>query len=437
MSDASSSSDSPEQSASRSPHYSTSQTLQDGRLSFNINISLEPGPVYRFFDGNQERQGNGNEADAQRDHAGEKPNQDGSADKSNSGDDQNPKEGTPRKPLYKRPAVVGIALLVLLILICLAIVWWRHAQTHASTDDAFIDGEVSTIAPQVSGRVVKLHVTDNQHVDAGQPLFDLDASQYQVKVDQAEAQLANAKSQLAQARSQVGMQQAKAKQATAATRQVDVALGKAKQDLERYRHVNPDAVSRQQVDAAVANVRTLRAQRDASRQNRQAAQAQVEAARAQVETAQASIKVAQANLDAARLQLSYTHVAAPIAGRVTRRTVDLGNFATAGQALLSIVSDDLWVTANYKETALSRMKRGQEVEIDIDAYPDITFHGKVDSVQSGTGSYFSMLPAENATGNYVKVVQRVPVKIVFTDDRIKDYLLAPGMSVVPDVQFPH
>jgi membrane fusion protein (multidrug efflux system) len=160
----------------------------------------------------------------------------------------------------------------------------------------------------------------------------------------------------------------------------------------------------------------------------------VQAAQAQVQATEAAVKQAQASTDAARLQLSYCTIIAPVAGTVTHRTVDAGNYVSAGQPLFALVQDSRWVTANFKETQLADMHPGQEVSIGIDAVPSVTFHGRIDSFQTGTGAVFSTLPAENATGNYVKIVQRVPVKIVFEDDRVKDYPIAPGMSVVPRVR---
>ncbi len=164
------------------------------------------------------------------------------------------------------------------------------------------------------------------------------------------------------------------------------------------------------------------------------AQAQVRAAQAQVLAAQASLQQAAANTQTAELQLSYCTIVAPVAGIVTHRTVSAGNYVNAGQALFALVQDDRWVTANFKETQLAAIRPGQDVDLVIDAVPSITFHGKVDSFQAGTGTAFSVLPAENATGNYVKIVQRLPVKIVFDDPRLKDYPLAPGMSVTPSVR---
>ncbi len=356
--------------------------------------------------------------------------------KDDKGKDDKGKDGKPKKPLYKRPGVVAIALLVLLALIIAAIVFWRHSEHHETTDDAFIDGYTSQVAAQAAGRVLKLYVTDNQHVAAGQPLVDIDARDVEARLAQARGQLAASEGQYEQAQAQVPVQRANAAEADANVRQAEADLVKATQDLERYRIVNPDAVPRQQVDQAVSAERQARAKRDAARSTARAAHAQIESALAQVRAGKAQVEAGQANVEAASLQGSYTHVVAPIAGRIARRTVDTGNVINVGQPLMAIVSDELWVTANYKETQLTDMKPGQSVEIVADAYPDVKFRGHVDSIQRATGQYFSMLPAENATGNYVKVVQRVPVKIVFDDDRIRDYVIGPGMSVTPDVTLP-
>ena len=369
---------------------------------------------------------------------------DGDSDKDGEGDkkdgdkkegDKDDKKGDDGKPpLYKRPLVVGLVLALVLVLLIAGILFWRHSRTHESTDDAFVDGQTSQIAAQTSGRVTRLYVTDNQVVKAGEPLLDIDARDSDARIAEARAQLVNAESQVDQATAQVAVRRAAAAEADATARQSQAELDKAAQDLARYRLVDPDAVAGQQVDAAESQARSARAQLDASRMNARSAHAQVEAAMAQVRTAQAGIESARANVTSADVQSSYTHVVAPFAGRVTRRTVDVGNVVANGQALLAVVSESLWVTANYKETQLTRMQPGQPVEIQVDAFPDLKLHGHVDSIAKGTGSYFSTLPAENATGNYVKVVQRVPVKIVFDDDRIRNYPIGPGMSVTPNVE---
>ena len=357
-------------------------------------------------------------------------------DKKDDDKDDDKKDDKNKKPLYKRPFVVAGVLLLLLVLIIAAIVFWRHAQHHETTDDAFIDGYTSQVAAQVGGRVQKLYIVDNQHVNAGDPLVDIDSRDNDVKVAQARGQLAQTEGQYEEAQAQVAVRRASVAEADANVRQAEADLMKATQDLGRYRVVNPDAVARQQVDAAVQAERTARAKRDAMVMSARSARAQVEATLAQVRSGRAQVAASQANVDASSLQASYTHVVAPISGRIARRTVDTGNVINNGQALMAVVSDTLWVIANYKETQLTDMKPGQSVEVTIDAYPDVTFRAHVDSIQRATGQYFSMLPAENATGNYVKVVQRVPVKIVFDDDAITRYVVGPGMSVTPNVTLP-
>lgn len=341
-----------------------------------------------------------------------------------------------KPPLYKRPLIVGGALLVVLLLILVAIIFWRHSKSHETTDDAFIDGQVIQLAAQTTGRVQKVYVTDNQLVEAGDPLVDIDARDNDTRIAQSRAQLATAEGQVEQADAQVGVQRANAAQADASIGENEAQLTKAVQDLARYRAVDPDAVPRQQVDAATAQERTARSQLNAARLAARAAHAQIDTALAQVRSGKAQVEAARANLASAQVQTSYTHVTAPVRGRVSKRSVEPGNVISNGQALMAIVSEALWITANYKETQLTYMKPGLKVEISVDAFPDLIFHGHVDSIQRGTGSYFSMLPAENATGNYVKVVQRVPVKIVFDDDAYRKYAIGPGMSVKPDVSLP-
>lgn len=348
-------------------------------------------------------------------------------------DKEDDKHKDEKPALYKRPGIVALALLVLLLLIIGGIVFWRYSRRHETTDDAFIDGFTSQMAAQTSGRVVKLYVIDNQHVNQGQPLLDIDSRDSDARQAQARGQLAAAKSQYEQASAQVFVSTANAEQAKASVRDAEATWRKAGEDLDRYRRVDPDAVPKQEVDAAVSSERSARAKLDAAQMSARSAQAKIRAAQASSEAAQSQIESAQANVDAAELQSSYTHVVAPIAGRVARRTVDVGNVISTGQALLALVSDSLWVTANYKETQLTYMRVGQPVKLIVDAYPKITFAGRVDSIQNATGAYFSSLPAENATGNYVKVVQRVPVKITFADEDYKRYDIGPGMSVRPDV----
>jgi membrane fusion protein, multidrug efflux system len=340
---------------------------------------------------------------------------------------------TAKRGGLKRTLGLGIGALLILAMIVCGFVYWLDARHFETTDDAFVDSYTTQMAPRVAGQVTKLLFADNDHVSAGQTLLLVDPSDYQAKLDQAKAQQASAEATLTQARAQVAVQQANVDQVTANVRVADADLLQARQDYDRYQTIAAGAVSRQQIEAATATFHSAQAKLDASRQMVGGAQAQVRAAQAQVLAAQASLQQAAANTQTAELQLSYCTIVAPVAGIVTHRTVSAGNYVNAGQALFALVQDDRWVTANFKETQLTDVRPGQDVDLVIDAVPSIKFHGKVDSFQAGTGTAFSVLPAENATGNYVKIVQRLPVKIIFDDQRLKDYKLAPGMSVTPSV----
>lgn len=320
------------------------------------------------------------------------------------------------------------------LLIGAGVTYWLQSRNWESTDDAQVDAYTTQMGSQAAGRVTELLFTDNQHVSQGQVLLRIDPREYQAKLEQARAQSANAHAQLEQARAQVIMQQANVEQAEANVLVADADLTQAQQDFNRYRGIDPHAVTRQQIDSATATFRGAQAKLTAARQSVNMARAQVQSAEAQVLGAQSSIQQADANVDTVELQLSYCTIRAPVAGTIGNRTVSLGNYVSVGQPLFALVQDGRWVTANFKETQLARMRPGQPAEITIDAVPGETFHGRVESFQPGTGSAFSVLPAENATGNYVKIVQRVPVKLVFDDPGKGDHQLSPGMSVVPSIR---
>jgi membrane fusion protein (multidrug efflux system) len=339
-------------------------------------------------------------------------------------------------PAWRRVLTLGA---VIAVLGGLAAFGWNAYQSsllYESTDDAFIDGHVSTVAAQVSGRVLRLDVADNQVVHAGQVLAEIDPRDLQVALAEARAKRANAAAQVAQMQAQIALQQANIDQAVANARVTDADLTMAQQDLRRFRTIDPAAITRQQFDSASATESSAAAKRDASQQAVTAARAQLAAAQAQLAAAQAQVQAEDADVANAELQLSYATITAPVAGTVTRRSVEVGNYITPGMALLAIVPSDVWVTANFKETQTGRLHPGQKVYIQVDQYPSLTFHGHVDSFQNGTGAVFSSLPAENATGNFVKVVQRVPVKILFDGmpaNVPSDVRLSPGLSVVPRV----
>jgi membrane fusion protein (multidrug efflux system) len=310
---------------------------------------------------------------------------------------------------------------------------WLQNRGIESTDDAYIDAHISQVAAQIAGRVIAVPVQDNQVVAAGDELLRIDPRDAQVKLDQALAQQAQAAAQRDQTRATLNVREADLAQAAANVRVAQADLVQAQQDYGRYRAINPRAITRQLLDSSTATLRGAEAKLEANRQSAAGMRAQLVAMAAQVKASEAALQSADADVANARLQLSYTHILAPAPGRVTRRTVEVGNYVNPGQALLSIVQPGMWVTANFKETQLGQIRPGQKAKIHVDAFPDANLDGHVESLQAGTGSIFSALPAENATGNYVKIVQRLPVKIVFDGDAAQRLPLAPGMSVAPRV----
>ena len=338
-------------------------------------------------------------------------------------------------PVRRKRVLILVAVTVLAAAALGVGVPWLIAAAHVeSTDDAFIDADVVRAAPQVAGRVLAVDVDDNQLVHRGQPLVRIDPRDYQVKVQDAKAGLAEAQGKLDQAKAQLAVTAADADQAEAQVEVAQANATNAAEDLHRYTTLEARAISQQMKDAATATARGTAAALTAARRRAASARAQVEFARTQITTAAAAADTAQAQLDQANLNLSYTELTAAIDGRVTRKSVQPGNYVQVGQQVMALVPANVYVTANFKETQLERMRQGQPVDVAVDAYPHHAFHGHVDSLQAGTGAAFSLLPPENATGNFVKVVQRVPVKIRLDDKPDPDYLLAPGMSVEPDVR---
>jgi membrane fusion protein (multidrug efflux system) len=339
------------------------------------------------------------------------------------------------KPASKAKRVILVILGVVAVgALCAAGAWyWLQSRQFETTDDAFVDGFQSKVASRVSGQVTALLVGDNDAVKAGQPLFDLDPRDFEVSLSQAQASAANAAAQAAQARADLRAMQANLEQDMAQVRVAEADGTQARQDLARYQASSAAAISRQQFDQSKATAQSTNAKLDSAQQAVRARQAQLSSQQAKIDAADASYRQTLETVKNAQLQLSYTHVTAPVAGRITQRSVNVGNYVTPGQALLAVVPDNLWVTANYKEIQLTNMRVGQPVSVTVDAYPGKPLRAHVASLQRGTGAFFSTLPAENATGNYVKVVQRVPVKIVFDGGDWRNLPLAPGMSVVPRV----
>ncbi|MDR3421857.1 MAG: HlyD family secretion protein [Xanthobacteraceae bacterium] len=318
----------------------------------------------------------------------------------------------------RRRSVLVVTALIIAAIVAI-VVWWVNASGYETTDDAFIDARTVSISAQVGAAIVDVPVTDNQLVEPGTVLVRLDDRDYTAQVDQGKASIVNIDAQIV-------AQQARIEQAEKQSAEAEANLTFAQQQEARYTDlVSKGAVTVEQAQQYASGLRQAQANYSAARANAIATQKQLPVLRAQREQAAAQLELAEANL-------SRTLVTAPEAGRVARLTAAKGNYAAVGQALMMFVPRQVWVTANFKETQLSTVRPGASVDITIDAFPGRKFKGHVDSIQAGSGTAFSLLPSENATGNYVKIVQRVPVKIVF--DEPPDVMLGPGMSAVPIVR---
>lgn len=341
-----------------------------------------------------------------------------------------------KAPLYKRPAVIIVGSVLVVVGLIVAVLFWLHERHYVSTTDAYIDGNVTQISARISAPVVALHVNDNQTVHQGDLVIELDPADIDVALAQARAQVVSAEGNLARARAQIDTARASAIEAQAGMDAAGVQFENASRDLSRYEQVDPGARSKEQLDNERTAEENARAQLEQAQARKTSARADITAATAAVKAAEGELQTSEANEKRAEISRSYCNIYAPVTGRVTERTVEVGNYVAPGQALFLLVDPNVWVTANFKETKLTHMKPGQPVTISVDAYPGRKWRGHVDSIQAGSGSRFSVLPAENATGNFVKIVQRVPVKIVFnhganTNDAD---LLAPGLSVEPRVK---
>ena len=338
----------------------------------------------------------------------------------------------PAPPDNRRWLLLG--LLAAIVLLAIAAYFLLPGLYEKQTDDAYVDAHLVTVIPKVPAYVQTLHVNDNSKVTAGDLLVELDPRDYLVQVDVARANVSAAAGKLEEARNQVAVADANIGQQKA---ELDVARANAKlagANLARLQSVSDvRAVSSERVDEGKAAADGTRASVTAAQVKVDALQAQATLARAQVKTAEASVAQANATLEQAMLNLSYTKIYATESGSVANKSVEKGNFVQPGQTLLSVVPDKLYVTANYKETQLTHVRPGQQVTIFVDAFPDLRLRGHVDSIQRGTGSHFALLPPENATGNFVKVVQRVPVKIELDNPGEALKLISPGMSVETEI----
>jgi membrane fusion protein, multidrug efflux system len=341
----------------------------------------------------------------------------------------------PSKGVRKgRPVVYPIGALLLAAALGGGYVYLDAAEHFQSTDDAFIAARQSSLAPKVSGYITAVPVTDNQHAAAGDVIARIDDRDYRTALDQAEAQVAAAQASIENVDAQLQVQQAQISANQAQVDQAQAALVFAEQQNARYQELaQKGSGSIQNAQQYSSQLRQQQAALASAQATLRLSQRQIEALKAQRNSAVASLAQAKAQRDQAQLNLSYTTVTAAQPGRVVNLSAAVGQYAQPGTNLTMFVPDQIWVTANFKEIQLDHMRPGEPVTLAIDAYPERALRGHVDSVQPGSGTAFSLLPAQNATGNYVKIVQRVPVKIVM-DDPPTDIALGPGMSMVPTVR---
>lgn len=362
-------------------------------------------------------------------------------DQGGSGEQQGDGAAEEKPSLFKKPLFWVIVIAVVAVIAIGGTLYYLHARQFESTDDAFVDAHIVRIASQEAGQLVMVADVDNRHVDAGRLLAVVQPSGPEAQLAESRANVVQAEAQVQQALAQVAAAIASRNQAAQAARAPLATATKAAQDLTRYeqlRRLDPNAVAGQQLDQARATARSTAADAASARQQVDAAAAQVTVAARQVRAAEAVVTARKAAVNQAQVTLGNLRLTAPVPGQVVNRQVNLGSYVAPGTQLMALVPDHMWVTANFKETQLTLMRIGQPVEIKVDAYPDVKFRGHVDSIQRGAGQAFSVLPAQNATGNYVKVVQRVPVRILFDHGRDdpdpQRYPIGPGMSVVPTVK---
>jgi membrane fusion protein (multidrug efflux system) len=347
-------------------------------------------------------------------------------------------------PLFIWPTTIALA-----VLLFLGLDYFFTALTHESTDDAFITAHIVSIAPRISGQVSAVHVLDNQLVRSNDLLVEIDPADYATTLAQKQAAQNSSDSNFKAAVAGYKLMQVKVSTAEATAREskadADAAAAtatKARADFGRAQELRTnETISAQEfdqakaaTDQAEANFNSARQKADADESKVDEANAQMEAVKAESDAVFAQFNQSKTEVDSAQLNLSYTKIFAPCDGRVTSKQVEPGDYVQTGQQLMSIVQNDDWVVANFKESQLKKMQPGQPVTVEIDALGGKKFRAHVDSVQAGSGAAFSLLPPENATGNYVKVVQRVPVKILFDEPLPADHVIGPGLSVTPSVQ---
>jgi len=374
-----------------------------------------------------------------REQADTERRRDRQADDTGQQDRQADEQDKGRQRPGRWPLIIG-GIVLLLAIIGGAWYWWSHRNLE-STDDAYTEGRAVTIAPKISGYVAELAVRDNQFVHAGDLLLRIDASDLTAQRNQARANLQLARAQLGAAQVQLEVAQVRApaqlQQAEAQLKAAQASQAQAEAEYRRQRRVDPRATTQSSIDTANAQLQAQTAnvaQAEAQLRIAKLTEQDIELAQAAVEQRKAQVEQAEAQLNEAETMLSYAVLRAPQDGWVTRRNVEQGGFVQPGSTVMNLVTPDLWVTANFKETQLTEMQPGQPVTIEVDAFPGLELRGHVDSIQRGSGARFSAFPAENATGNFVKIVRRVPVKIIIDSGLPDNEPLPLGLSVVPTVK---
>jgi membrane fusion protein (multidrug efflux system) len=363
------------------------------------------------------------------------------ADNAGTQDQQEKKREPTPVERRKRKRIILLVAIAVVVLIVLVIIWYViFERGRVSTDDAYTDGRAIGMSAKVSGYVRRLAISDNQFVRAGDLLIEIDPRDYRNALDAAVGQRAQVRAQLDSARLNVQVARTvQPSELVSALSNLEIAranYSRAHADAERERRVDPRATTQTQVDQASEQERAAQMQvRDAEAHVRTArlAPQNIAIAEAQVRGLEAQLTSAEAQVQQSELNLAYAELRAPQDGRITKRAVEVGDFVQPGQALFELVTPEVWITANFKEGQLSDMRPGQPVRISIDAYPQLKLHGHVDSVQMGSGSRFTAFPSENATGNFVKIVQRVPVKILIDSGLPRDRTMPLGLSAEPTV----
>ena len=349
--------------------------------------------------------------------------------------------GEKKTPIFRKPMFWIIAIAVVAALVIGGTLYYLKARQFESTDDAFVDAHIVRIAPEVSGTLIQVADLDNKHVKAGELLAVIKPSGPEAQLAEAQAGIDQATAQYSQAQAQIAAAAATRDQTRSQALVPVAAATKAAQDLARYENlarIDRAAVASTQLDQARANARSTAADAAAARRQVASADAQIAVARKAADAARAVIAARRAQANQAQITLGNLRLTAPVSGQVVNRSINVGSYVAPGSQVMAIVPDAMWITANFKETQLKDMRIGQEVTIKVDAFPDVKFRGRVDSIQRGAGQAFSILPPQNATGNYVKVVQRVPVRIEFDrgngNPDPRQYPIGPSMSVVPTVK---